>query len=301
MSADGDLVTEGTDDPDGNESAADRRESGDVSAIDLVEAIVRREVRTVARTRTFVVLGVAFAAIAVGVARASGGASAGYVPTASDLLTPLELLVPVVAVAFGYRAVLGDASRGELDVLRTYPVSPGQFVLGTFLGRAVGLLVAIVLPLVAVLATVALTETPSVRVYATHAGADSPVLFLRVIVLTAAYALVVLAVAIAISAVANSARGALALAVVALLVLVFGVDLALVTGVRSGLIGDSWLVYALATSPNSAYRGLVLETAISVAAGTGPRTASPIASAVGLLVWTIGSLAVATHAVGRTS
>jgi ABC-2 type transport system permease protein len=42
---------------------------------------------------------------------------------------------------------------------------------------------------------------------------------------------------------------------------------------------------------------LVLETTVSVTDGTGPKTASPLASAVGLAVWGIGSIAVATAAI----
>jgi ABC-2 type transport system permease protein len=42
---------------------------------------------------------------------------------------------------------------------------------------------------------------------------------------------------------------------------------------------------------------LVLETTVSVTDGTGPETASPLASTVGLAVWGIGSLAVAIAAI----
>ena len=266
----------------------------------IVGTIVRRELWTVVRTRTFLLLGFALTAVLVGVAALGGGLRAGYVPTAVDLLTPLELLVPIVAVAFGYRAVLGDDQRGELDVLRTYPVSSWQIVGGIFLGRAAGLVAAVTLPLAFVGVAVALTETEASILYATHTGADSPLLYLRVIVLTILFALVVLAVAIAISAIASAARSALALAVVALIVLLVGADLALVYGLSSGLVGEDSLIHALALSPLSAYRGLVLETAVVVASGTGPQTAAPLSSLIGLAVWGLGSLAVATAALDRS-
>ena len=263
------------------------------STTHVLGAIVRRELRTVARTGTFLVLTGVVSIVLLGIAWIGGGLRAGYVPTAVDLLTPLELLVPIVAVAFGYRAILGDEQRGELEVLRTYPVSSWQLVVGVYLGRAAGVIVAIAIPLVVVFVAIAMTGAETVRVYATHAGADSPVLFARVIVLTVLFALVVLSVALAISAIAGGTRSALALAVVALVVLLVGADLAIVYGFATGVIGDSSLVYTMALSPLSAFRGLVLETAVVVAAGTGPRTASPIASLFGLGLWTAVSLVVA--------
>ena len=65
------------------------------------------------------------------------------------------------------------------------------------------------------------------------------------------------------------------------------------------MLGDESLVSALAISPLSAYRGLVIESAIVVAAGTGPAAASPIASLLSFLVWTAASLGVATWVVNR--
>ncbi|MFP8955098.1 ABC transporter permease subunit [Natrialbaceae archaeon A-CW3] len=281
------------------EKPASRRHEHAPGSVSILSTIVRRELHTVARTPTFYVLAVALTVVLLGVAWAGGGVRAGYVPTIVDLLTPLELLVPIVAVAFGYRAILADTQRGELEVLGTYPVSAWQVVLGVYVGRAAGLLVAIVGPLLIVFAAVALTEQETIRIYATHTGADSPLLFLRLIVLAAAFALVVLAVAVAISAVASTARSALALAVIALLGLLLAGDLAIIYGFSAGLVGDGSLIYTLALSPLSAFRGLVLETAVIVASGTGPRTAAPLASLLGLMVWTAGSLAVATVALDR--
>lgn len=258
-----------------------------------------RELRTVSRTRSFGLLAAALTAVVLGIAWVGGGVRAGYVPAVVDLLTPLELLVPIVAVAFGYRAILGDRRRGELDVLETYPISARELVVGVFLGRALALTLAVVVPLVVVGLGVVVAREEPLAIYATHVGADSPLLFARFVVLTVAFALTMLAVAIAVSALAGGSRSALALAVLALIVLLFGLDLVLVAGLASGVLGDSSLIHALAVSPLSAYRGLVFETVVLTAAGTGPRVASPGASSIGLLVWTVGSLAVATWGVKR--
>ncbi|ELY72057.1 copper ABC transporter permease [Natrinema pallidum DSM 3751] len=268
-------------------------------SVGRIERVVGRELRTVSRTRTFVVLGAALAAVLVGTAWVGGGVRAGFVPTVVDLLTPLELLVPIVAVAFGYRAILGDRRRGELDVLDTYPIDPRELVLGVYVGRAVGLLVTIVVPLVLVGGAVFVSREEPFGRYASHAATDSPVLFARFVVLTALFALSILAVALAISALVSGTRSALALSVVALVVLLVGLDLALVYGFANGYLGDSSLIHALAVSPLSAYRGLVFESAVVTAPGTGPRTASPVASLLGLAIWTGVSLAVATWAIKR--
>ncbi|MFB1064684.1 ABC transporter permease [Natrinema sp. H-ect4] len=264
-----------------------------------IERVVVRELRTVSRTRTFVVLGAALAAVLVGIAWVGGGVRAGFVPTVVDLLTPLELLVPIVAVAFGYRAILGDRRRGELDVLDTYPIAPRELVLGVYVGRAVGLLGTVVVPLLLVGGAVFVGREEPFSRYASHAGADSPILFARFVALTALFALSILAVSLAISALVSGTRSALALSVVALVVLLVGLDLALVYGFTNGYLADSSLVHALAVSPLSAYRGLVFESAVVTASGTGPRTASPVASLLGLASWTGASLAVATWAIQR--
>ena len=265
----------------------------------LVSTVAHRELRTVLRTRAYLLLVVAVTAVLVGTTWIGGGMQAGYVPAIVDLLTPLELLVPIVAIAFGYRAITDDKRRGELDIVHTYPLSSWHIVAGIYLGRAVGVTAAIVVPLGVVATGVVVTEPDVAVVYATHAGADSPVLFVRFLVLTVGFALTMLAVALAVSAIASAARTAIALAVLVLVVLLLGADLALIYGFSTGIIGDRSLIYSLALSPLSAYRGLVLETAVIVASGVGPRTAAPLASLLGLGLWTVVSLAVAILGVRR--
>ncbi|MEY7851111.1 ABC transporter permease [Natrarchaeobius sp. A-rgal3] len=282
-----DAGTTGTD----RSTPADQTVDSDSSR--RVRRVMGRELRTVARTRTFAALGVAFAAILIATAWVGGGVRAGFVPAVVDLLTPLELLVPVVTVAFGYRAIVGDRERGELDVLTTYPVTARELVLGIYAGRAVGVLVVVVVPLLLVGAAGFVVQTDPTGRYASHVGADSPILFARFVVLTALFALVVLAVVLAMSALVDGARSALALALGGLVVLLVGLDLAIAYGFASNYVGDGSLVYTLAISPLSAYRGLVFETVVLTAAGTGPQAASPIASLFGLVVWAVVSLLVA--------
>ncbi|MFB6155593.1 MAG: ABC transporter permease [Haloferacaceae archaeon] len=262
---------------------------------DRTAAVTEREFRTVLRTRAYAVLGAGFLVLTVAMAW-TGGAT-GYVPLTLDLLTPTEVLVPALALAFGYRSILGDEERGELDVVRTYPVSRWGYVLGVYLGRATALLTVVLVSLLLAAGLVPLVGGAQSSVIASHAGADSALLYLRFVVLTAVFALVVLAVALAISAGASSTRAAIALGVALLVALAVGLDLGVVAGLASGVVGDSELAYVLALSPNSAFRGLVLESVVSAVTTPSVRAAAPLANVTGLLAWFTASLLVAVWTV----
>lgn len=263
----------------------------------ILASFVRREVSTVMVTPGYFVLCFALVVVTTAVALVGGGVEAGYLSTVVDLLTPMQLLVPIVAVALGYTAVLGDTRRGELDVFRTYPVRAWHVVVGVYLGRVLAVAVAVGVPLVLLLGPIAVTDTPRLPMYATHSGVDSPFLYLRMVVLTLLFALVMVAVAVAISALVSTTRAAIAAAGIALFTLLVGLDLGVAFGFSLGLVGESGLTSAVAVSPLGAYRGLVLETAVVVTEGTGPQAASPLASTIGLLVWGVGALLVATLSV----
>ena len=288
-----------TESANSNEVSAAAEPNQTPSAWAIVRSIIRRELSTVVVSKTYVLMWTGLVGILLGIAWFGGGIHSGYVSTIIDLLTPLELLIPVVAFAFGYRAILDDERRGVLDVLRTYPVSAWQVVTGVYVGRAIGLAVVISTALSFLMYPIFLTEAHRPLFYATHTGADSPGLFLRFIVLTTCFALVMLAVAVAISTLVGTARTAVAVAGLALLGILFAADIAIVFGLSRGFIAEASLVNSLAISPLSAYRGLVLETTVAVTAGTGPRTASPVASVIGLAAWLLGSLVVAMLSVRR--
>lgn len=270
--------------------------AGRRSQIAPISAIARRELRSTTRSTGGLLFAGGLALALVGVAYAGGGYRASYLATTADLLTALEVLLPIVAVAFGYRTLLSDARSGELDVLRTYPIAAWQHVAGAYLGRAIPLSAVVLAPFLVVAGLVSVSATPEATVFATHATADSPVLFARLAALSLLYALVALSVGVAISAIATSARTGIALAVGAVVGIVLVADLAIVGGLASGALGGESIHGALALSPASAFRGLVFETVIAVAGGAGPETASPLASVAGLLGWLVGSLAIAVLA-----
>lgn len=253
--------------------------------------IAWREISTVVRTRGYLLLSLGLLAVFLGVLRSGGGIRGGYVPTAVDLLLPLELIVPLVAVALGYRAFSGD--NDDRSVLRTYPVSNRSLAVGVFAGRFVGLAAIVGAPLVIVGLVVAQVGGPSSPVFATHQGVDSPVLFVRFVTLTIGFGAAVLAMAMAASVLVRTGRAALAAALAVLVVVVAGGDLLALIGLTAGVVEDDLLGTALAVSPNAAYRGLVLESVVGVATdrGVGGAIDVPVAAAA-LVGWTAIGLAV---------
>jgi ABC-2 type transport system permease protein len=261
-----------------------------------VVAVVERELLTLVRNRALLAVALVFVAVVVGFGGAAMGSAGGYVSLTMDLLTPVELLVPTLAFAFVYRSIRGDDERGELDVLRTYPLSRFDYVAGVFLGRTAGLVV-VVLVATAVAGIVAgLGASQPVSFLATHSAGDTPVVYVRFVVLAVGYALVASALALAVSAAARTTREALALAVALLVVVAVGLDLAVVALLSGGVVDAATLGPLLGASPASAFRGLVVELAVAPALAETPPVpaASPPASVAGLLGWFVVGLAAAT-------
>ena len=260
--------------------------------------VFRREILTVLRTRAYLALGVGYIAVVVAAAWFSGGAESGYLPAASSLSTPTELLVPVVGFALGYRVVLSDRSTGELDVLKTYGIGRAEYVLGVYAGRLVALSVILVAPLVVVAALVWTQSGPSITVIAWHGGVDSPLLLARFAVLTVVFGAAVLSVAVAVSAVSGSVRSALALVVLVWITLALGADLGVISSVVADAVSDDAVVWLTSLSPNTAFRGLVLETVVGVASSN-VRATSAVASTVSLGLWTVAPLLVAVKTIWK--
>lgn len=263
-----------------------------------VQAVVVRELVTVARSRSTVVLLVGVLAVVFGAVLA-GGSQPDYLPTAVDLLLPMELVVPAVAVALGYRTIAADARRGELAVLRTYRLPAWGYVVGIYVARVLALLVIVGLPLALVGLYVASLSADTSSLLATHSGVDSPIIFLRFLVLTLLFGVVVLAMALAASTLARSRRSVVVAGVVLVLAVVIGIDLLVVRGFAGGQFAGERLTTLLALSPASAYRGLVFETVLMTATDRSGQQASTVLSLFGLAAWTVGSLAVATVTVRR--
>ncbi|MFB6202478.1 MAG: ABC transporter permease subunit, partial [Halorhabdus sp.] len=176
--------------------------------------VAQRAFDSARRSRSSVAVAVGYTLLILGIAWTSRGG--GYLALSLNLLTPLAVLVPAVAVAVGYRSIVDDRVRGELDVLRSYPLAGWTYVSGTFLGLAAAVLTVVLVPLLVVSGVVVLFRVEQISVLATHATADSPIIYARVLSLTALFALVCLAIVVGVSALAASERSGLALAIVSL-------------------------------------------------------------------------------------
>ncbi|MEZ3163316.1 copper ABC transporter permease [Halorubrum sp. RMP-47] len=257
------------------------------SAVAGVWLVFRRELATVRRTPGYAVLAVGLLVVLGGLVAVGGGGATGFVPAVVDLLLPTEVLVPLLAVVLGYRALFADAASGELAVIRTYPVSAAEYALGVLLARTTALVAIVGGPFALVGAYVWFTAAPDTGIFATHAGVDSPVLFVRFLAFVVLFGAAYLSLSAAVSVVATSRRSAVALAVLALLAGVVGGDLAVLRSLSAGG-SASGVAGSIALTPNGAFRGLVFEHVIGVAfAPEGGFVASgrAVASLVG---WTVG-------------
>lgn len=262
-----------------------------------LQEVAQREFLTVLRTPTLLLLSGGYFLLVLAIAWL--GSSGAYLALVLDLLTPIEVLVPVLAFAFGYRALLGDRESGELETIRTYPVKAGVYVAGVFFGRAVAVLGVLLAGLAGAGVLVPLGGGEETSVIASHATVDSPALFLRYLLLTAIFALVVLAIALLVSAGARSTRGGLALASGAVIALVVGFDSALVGAITAGLVSAGDLTALLALSPSSAYRTLVFQTGLAPAGVDVPAGPDALVGGIGLTAWFVAALALAAYLVWR--
>lgn len=265
--------------------------------LDHVRAVFEREVLAQRRSRNSWVLGAGFVGVTLGVAVLSG--TSGYVPLTLALLTPLEFLVPILATALGYRAVLADRERGEMAILQTYPVSRESYIVGVY-GGLLAVLVLIVVGSLALTGLVVPILRPSPAVLSQAGGLDSPVYYVRFVVLTVGFGAVVLAIMVLLSALARHGKRGLVIAIAGLVTLTVGFDLVLVLGLAMGVFQGAVFALSLALSPVSAYRGLVLTAVVGPVVTTPVQAASQPASIVSLLVWWIGSLWLASWQVWRS-
>ena len=256
-----------------------------------VGAVFRRELATVARTPGYVVLAIGLLFVLGALLAVGGGGGTGFVPAVVDLLLPAEVLVPLVAVVLGYRALLSDTASGEFLVIRTYPVSVAGYVFGVLLARTVALLALVGGPFFLIGVFVWLTAAPDTGIFATHTGVDSPLLFVRFLALVALLGVAFLSLSAAVSALASSRRGAVALAALVVVTGVLGGDLALLRALGDGTAASA-IPTRLALTPNGAFRGLVFEYVIGAAFAPDGGVVD-VGRAVGSLVgWAIAGVGV---------
>lgn len=123
----------------------------------LVVLFARKELREALRGRVLLVYGVALVALVVGLSHVAlvGGRSSGFAGfgrTTATLVNVVLLLVPLLAILLGGQSISGERESGTLDALIVQPVSKAEI----FLGKAIGLSLALVLLLVVAFGVAAL-------------------------------------------------------------------------------------------------------------------------------------------------
>ncbi|ELY56073.1 hypothetical protein C491_14027 [Natronococcus amylolyticus DSM 10524] len=112
-----------------------------------LRAVAETEYRLAVRGRWAIALTAVFAAFALGLTTFSGSSVSpeGFERTVASLAVLAVYLVPLVALAFGYDAVVGREESGWLRTLFALPVERAWIVVGTLIGRAVVLASATIL------------------------------------------------------------------------------------------------------------------------------------------------------------
>lgn len=112
-----------------------------------LRVVAETEYRLAVRGRWAVALTAVFAAFALGLTTFSGSSVSpeGFERIVASLAALAVYLVPLVALAFGYDAVVGREESGWLQTLFALPVERAWIVVGTVLGRAVVLASATVI------------------------------------------------------------------------------------------------------------------------------------------------------------
>lgn len=215
----------------------------------------------------------------------------------ASMTTLAVYLAPLLALMMAFDAIAGEAERGGLALLLTYPVSRGEILLGKFLAQ------------LGVLAFALLIGFGSAGIAAALAGGAGPEsitalarLIGTAILLGGAF----LALGYALSALAGSATGAAGLAAGLWLVFVVLYDLGLLGAVvfdDGGFFTRSVFPWLLTINPADAFRlwnvtaaeGVALATGMTGAAEALPAWAAPTA----LVLWPLLALGLARFAFGR--
>ncbi|MFP9190233.1 ABC transporter permease [Natronosalvus vescus] len=214
-----------------------------------VLVLAESEYRLAVRSRWAVALTGIFAAFALGLTTFSGASVSpeGFDRTVASLAVLAVYLVPLVALAFSYDAIVGREESGWLQTLFSLPVSRAWIVLGTGLGRGAILTSATIIGF-GVAGGFLLLEFGL-------AGFDTYVAFLLA---TVALGLAFLALGVLLSTLAREKTHALGFALLAWAWFVLVHDL-LALGVLSAFdLPDAALSVLLLANPTSVFRALVL-------------------------------------------
>lgn len=283
--------------PDGGYPTVTSVELGEQSPTSLrdITTIAYTEYRLAVRNRWALALTVIFAAFSLGLVTFSGSnvGPAGFERVLGSLTVLAVYLVPLAALAFGYDAIVGSEDSGWLQAIFALPIARWRIVLGTYLGRSVAMVGAIIIGFGAAGALL-------LRDFGTG-GWDGFMVFMLA---AAALSLVFLSIAMLLSTIVSEKTHALggSLLVWAWFILVHDlIALGMIAAFRlPNVVLDAMIV----SNPAGVFRVLVLDSLeaggdsgfAAMMAATGLSTPVLIAA---LLVWIVLPLALAGWLISR--
>jgi len=258
--------------------------------------VAAREYRLAVRRRWAVGAAVVFALFSLALV-VLGGSGIGPTRVGAVLASFAQIgvyVVPLVALAAGYDAVVGADESGSLEMLLALPLSNASVVVGKYAGRAVavggGMLVGF-----------AAGGALLVR----YAGAGVVGGYAWVVLVAVAAALAFLALGVLASALASEKTRALGAALAAWVWFVLVHDLVALGAVATFDLPQWAISVAVLANPADLFRVLVLRTVSTTAGGiagvlTGTGLSQPVLLAA-LAAWIVVPVAGAVVALGRRS
>lgn len=201
-------------------------------------------------------------------------------------------LVPLIALLLGYDAIVGEAERGCLLLMLTYPVSRVEILLGKFLGHALILAVATLIGYGAAGAAAAATGSADAESWRAFGG-----LLLSSVLLGLAFLALAYLVSVLVSE--RSTAAGLAVGVWLLFIIVFDLALMGMLVASKGGVGSDIFPSMLLFNPADAYRlfNLTAFENIRKISGMSGLSASaqfsPLTLLLALLAWIGAPLALA--------
>ncbi|MCK0143910.1 ABC transporter permease subunit [Aliiroseovarius sp. F20344] len=200
----------------------------------------------------------------------------------TSMTTLSVYLAPLLALMISFDAIAGEAERGSLSLLLSYPAGRGEILLGKFAAHLAALGFAM---------TVGFGSAGAIAAWSGGAGADSLIALARLIATSILLGAVFLGLGYLVSALSRSATAAAGLSAGLWLVFVVLYDLGLLGAVvmdGGGSFTRSIFPWLMVANPADAFRvwniaasdGVALASGMAGAAQTLPAWAAPASLAI---------------------
>ncbi len=267
--------------------------AADGSALAQIATIARLEFSLAVRNRWAFALTALFASLSVLVVALGG--QGGVVRADAVVVSLVELsalLLPLVALLFGYDAVVGSDESGWLGVLFALPVPRGRVVLGSYLGR------------LAVFSGGVVAGFGVGGLWLASQGRLTPA-YLGLVGAAVLGGAAFLALSVLLSTLAAEKTHALGGALLVWVWVALVHDLVSVGLIAADVVGPDWLAVFVLANPATAFRVLALQSVPTVTGGmadvlVGSGVTTPVLVAA-LAVWSVGGAWLASRLVARRS